>query len=296
MKINNKGADGAKKACWICGSSTLTKEHKFLHSILKQISHQKKINGSNSIWGFVDPRRIMEIRSTNQDKLKFYPSICSNCNNVLTQHADLCFLHFWSISASKFDKILEDRAVDVQQFYFPDTKESCSKFFLINLQKYILKIFGCSLVMGNFEIPYDIKQFLLGTVDCSNAKIRLAINEDTFKLFVNNSWESITRSPVIKLVNDSESQLSYCWMMQYGAIRFYVEYGIDDSLCNAPELKSDDTFFHFDIQSFVKEIEWRLLEMQSSDECERIICPKIATKALCRYPHVNYESIQNWLV
>ena len=131
--------------CWICGCPANSGEHKIKKSDIKKL--MGNVNQQNPIYHRANGIKMRPIGSFNAEALKYSNSICTRCNNSLTQKHD----RSWGKLSDYLKSHFNSRLAEVQlsavfgQRYEEDIR---------NIQLFFAKQFGCNIQEALY--PFDL--------------------------------------------------------------------------------------------------------------------------------------------
>lgn len=141
----------ASDACWICGNSANSREHRVKRSDLKYIAGTP--TQEKPLFLHTDKRRNRRIGSLNADALKFTSGLCHYCNTTRTQGHDLAWQHLSEFLLSHQPPMRAGQFIRANSIFPYDTRSAMRGVHL-----YIVKLFGC-MVMGGNVTSIDITTF-----------------------------------------------------------------------------------------------------------------------------------------
>lgn len=136
--------------CWICGGSANSREHKIkksdLKSVFGQTSQKSPLRYHN------DEKRNIPIGGLDNNWLKSSSSICSHCNNTLTQPHDYAWETLSYTLRSRYLIYNDKKTIRANKIFTFNTRTQ-----MLNVHLYFVKIFGCLIIDG--KIPIDTTEF-----------------------------------------------------------------------------------------------------------------------------------------
>lgn len=193
--------------CWICGGNEAnTSEHRIKASDLRLIFG--KISPEKPLFIHNDKKINQKIKSVKSDRLKSYESICSKCNNELTQPYDKAWEKFSSFINSNHRVICSGKKIYLRKIFPGSVTRS-----MLYIHLYFVKLFGCIIIEK--QIPIDIRPF-------SEAILSQTAHPNLFLAIC----PAIVRNP-IKLVGYTDLQT----IQFQGQVVYAVWFYIFDKIC-----------------------------------------------------------------
>jgi len=114
-------------------------EHRFKASDVRAVARQ--ISQSRPVFLQRDSRATNDrVGSAKADRLKFAKSICTNCNNALTQPFDLAWERLSGYLLAGWPTIVKRGSFDLSKA-FPDSTRAAA----LHVHLFFVKLFGCKL-------------------------------------------------------------------------------------------------------------------------------------------------------
>lgn len=210
-----------KQTCWICDNFANSDEHKFKKSDITSIYGK----GDYSKKGKFQPIHIKNeetlIRGPKSKILTFENVFCQKCNNERSQSWDNSYVIFSNYLRTNNLSILKNQKIDFENIYGTEWKTETK-----NLFKYFIKIFGCHITTGKFEISNDILNFLLDkTKKLNHIKFKFYLKPDIINLqkYYQNEYTHIFYGKVNK-IGKSNSEISSLtgWFSNSGISIYWI--------------------------------------------------------------------------
>lgn len=164
----NKHVPGA---CWICGATADSREHRFKASDLTAAFGKGPYKGEDEVV-HVGQRVIKKVQGYKADSLKYPPSLCSKCNNQRTQPFDRAYEAFTAWIWSNEETVLKKRHLNFREIYGENFASERD-----NLIRYFAKSFACRLHNDAHPIPADITISMGGRTLPRFLEISFSVNE-----------------------------------------------------------------------------------------------------------------------
>jgi hypothetical protein len=143
-----------QKACCLCGSKdNLTREHKIKASLLREEFGTNKMAISSFGQQSYTYKYVQGVQS---DRLKFKASMCSVCNNALTQPADVEFDKF-----NKMVLLLIAEGLN-PELVFDNERYAIGSYAYLNVFRYFAKLLCCHLSEEKAPLPKRLARFATG--------------------------------------------------------------------------------------------------------------------------------------
>jgi|LGVC01.1.fsa_nt_gb hypothetical protein len=214
--------------CWICGNNANSGEHKIKKSLVAK-TYGEYFENSKVL--HLKNNRFSEIQGPNSKKIKYDQTICTNCNNSLSQPFDMAYDQFFDYVQNNPLSILEKRFVDFHEIYGNNYKQS-----QLDLFKYLVKLFGCDLVSVGHTVPSDLSVLFDKQHFKTALKISFSINEK--KLYAedpNHFGMGIDPLIVNQISRTNPKPIGYKWGMFFSFLQISFWYNfIPDGPYGAP--------------------------------------------------------------
>jgi hypothetical protein len=172
-----------KASCWICGGEANSREHVFKSSDLKRIFDSDGREFENLPFHF-GKERPSRIAGSKSDKMKYDPSLCSECNNSKTARCDRAYdrLSDWFAASQQSGGCQCLPLAEVFGQNYPEEIEF--------VRRYFSKSLGCRILAaeGDYRLGKDFPNPVTGA------------NLDKLSI-------SISRTQLWRLVPDYRPQL-----------------------------------------------------------------------------------------
>lgn len=223
--IQSKVFDGK---CWWCGSTDLSKEHKYKKSDLKREYYENASAGAKIELGLYEigdlSKKGIPIQGPNSDVVKFKANLCKKCNNERSQEFDRSYDDLISYLKLNERKTLENPVISFEDV-FGLNWEVEKKHFI----KYLVKNLGCVLSEANFEVPMKLINFLDTKLNlpCLEIIISQSIDRKEYLDLVEDemnpaSW--IGRSEVQCKYEDETNIINFIhYELYYRSFSFYIK-------------------------------------------------------------------------
>ncbi|WP_115710302.1 hypothetical protein [Legionella sainthelensi] len=215
--------------CWICNAKDATsREHKIKKSDLK--SSSKSISQDAPLYynEFNNTENKKTIRnkrigSFNADILKFEHYICHHCNTTRTQLHDRAWETFSRNICLKITLLKST----TQQIRFNKIFPYNTRYNMLNVHLYFVKLFGCRIMENNLKstqkIPLDISSFSKSILN-GKAHQHLYLS---FKY--NSNPDCIAGHSQIEAAINSNNQFAFgVWFYDIGQLRVSVMYALPE--------------------------------------------------------------------
>lgn len=140
----------ARAKCWICGGDATTGEHLIKRSDLKQIFGEPQIGAPLFLHNV--NKTNLKVQGLNSKALKLEKSLCSKCNNQVTQPYDRAWEQLSAFIAEHKDRLRPQSIIRADRVY-----ATHSNLMMRYVQLYFVKLFGC-LIVSNV-IDFDLSSF-----------------------------------------------------------------------------------------------------------------------------------------
>ena len=157
-------------SCWICGNKADSREHKIKKSDLISLYGKGPYKEPLLL---MKGKKAIKIQGPDQIHLKYKKTICSACNNVLTQPFDRAYELFVRYVLENEKLLYYKRFFDFESVYGIECDEAQR-----NLFKYLVKSLGCRIVEAGYDVPKDLSILLYQNDFLTSLYINFAINED----------------------------------------------------------------------------------------------------------------------
>lgn len=208
--------------CWICGKLATTGEHKIKKSLFTEIYGDGPYLKDDSMF-HAKEGNVRKIQGPNSGLIKYPNSLCSNCNNTMTQPFDLAYDIFFRYILTNESAILGVRMIDFKEIYGDDYQLN-----QLNLFKYFVKLLGCDISNAGFTVPQELKELL--SVTSFQAKLKLSLSIDTDKALIPSAS---SRTLGIGTLTTSQKNLiqkndpCYRWHIYFSFLHVWFWYGVD---------------------------------------------------------------------
>ncbi|MFZ6718575.1 hypothetical protein [Undibacterium sp. Ji49W] len=145
-----------KPKCWICGEVADSEEHMIKASDLRSIFGKFTVHAP--IYRHSQDNPNETVQGPNSIKVKFSPSLCSNCNNARTQNHDKAWQRFSEVIRSNVPPLKSGSRIPLKEIFNERTETE-----ILNVHLYFVKLFGCYAV--EYSIPLPIHQFAFSILE-----------------------------------------------------------------------------------------------------------------------------------
>lgn len=138
--------------CWICGVRPANSgEHRFKASDVRTVA--SRVSTTAPVFLQRDSKATNDrIGSAQSDRLKFAKSICTECNNALTQPYDHAWERLSAYLLGNWSVILKRRSFDLSKPFPGGTRVAA-----LNVHLFFVKLLGCKPIAA--AVPVNVASF-----------------------------------------------------------------------------------------------------------------------------------------
>lgn len=162
--------------CWVCGLPADSREHRLKRSDLVALHGKGPYPKNSELYRFSSGEPLKTLQSPDSKHIKYNPSLCSKCNNQVSQPHDRALekLHSWCIKHE--DEILRGRRIDIASAFSGD------RHAVANILRYYSKALGCRIHDAGHAVPTQLSQAVLGGPPPYGLVVSFAVNEEMARL------------------------------------------------------------------------------------------------------------------
>ncbi|WP_349902956.1 hypothetical protein [Parafrigoribacterium humi] len=156
-------------ACWWCGDTATTREHKYKASELRRISTANGASGTPSEVFKSSPYYEDSLRSLKRgDEVKWGMNLCATCNGHRSQPFDRAYDRFSEYVQANICTVWALDQIEWTSVYGSEWRNQT-----ISLARYFGKQLGCMLATQGLPVPPALADFLNGSSRCPGVSFRI---------------------------------------------------------------------------------------------------------------------------
>lgn len=159
--------------CWWCGSSDLSREHKYKKTDIKFLYGDQFLqNEKLGLLRYETNNHLIQIQGVGSDLLKFQKSLCINCNTARSAKMDAAYTMLIEYYLNNENLIKDSGCIDFNLIFNDSWLENKISFY-----KYCVKHVGCRLVDGQISPSQNMINFLNDIEPLSDIKFVFQIKK-----------------------------------------------------------------------------------------------------------------------
>ncbi|NKW90013.1 hypothetical protein HGG65_10345 [Alteromonadaceae bacterium A_SAG4] len=159
-------------ACWICGNTADSGEHKFKRKDLRRAYGSGAYKGESLVLHITNNSE-KKVYGSNAKSLKYSKSLCCTCNNDTSKPWDLAYDQLLDFMFTNENRIISNRKLD-----FCDVYGNEFPLKINELKKYFAKALGCRFTEAWGHAPSELVSFLKNSNDHDALRITFSVNAD----------------------------------------------------------------------------------------------------------------------
>lgn len=145
-----------KQTCWWCGSSDLSREHKYKKTDVDSLYGNSFFqNDKLALVKYRTDNHALFIQGPDSELLKFKRSLCMKCNNSRSKQIDEAYAKVIDFYINNENLLKEKQVIDFADIFGNKWREN-----KVNFYKYCVKHIGCRLVDADISPSRNMIKFL----------------------------------------------------------------------------------------------------------------------------------------